>query len=216
MFMYSWIKEIKLITWDLDGTLYPNSQEFSDEINRQKLEKVAKHLNCSIEEAKVTFDKIRSELGSHTKTLDELGLKGAKFFLNLWVEMSLEKYIKNNPQLVKIFSQVKFPSQAMLTNSNSRENIKRKLELIGLSSDHFDFIITSVEVGFNKPSPKIFEELIRRSRLKPNEIIYVGDRERMDIIPAKKLGMRTCMIGGESKEADISFKTPLELLAMFV
>ena len=103
--MHNWLKKIKLITWDLDGTLYPNNREFSDEINRRKLEKVARHLNCSVEEAKETFDKIRSELGSHTKTLDKLGLQGSDFFLNLWVEMPLEKYIKKKSSISKfIFS----------------------------------------------------------------------------------------------------------------
>ena len=104
----------------------------------------------------------------------------------------------------------------MLTNSNSRENIKRKLELIGLSSERFEFIITSVEVGFNKPHSKIFEQLINQSKLKPSEIIYVGDREIVDIIPAKKLGIRTCLVGGISKEADLSVASPVELLEMFI
>jgi len=213
--MHSWMKEIKLITWDLDGTLYPNSTDFSDEINRRKIEKVAKHLNISVQDAEVKFEQIRSKLLSHTKTLDYLGLDGSQFFLKLWEEMPLELFIKKNNRLVQLFDKIEFPHQALLTNSNSIENIKRKLKLIGLNTKYFKYIITSVEVGFNKPNLKIFEELINQSKLRPSEIMYVGDREKVDIIPAKKIGMKTCMVGSKSVDADMSVRSPVELLEMF-
>ncbi|MDH5533600.1 MAG: HAD family hydrolase [Candidatus Pacebacteria bacterium] len=209
------MKEIKLITWDLDGTLYPNSTDFSDEINRRKIEKVAKHLNISVQDAEVKFEQIRSKLLSHTKTLDYLGLDGSQFFLKLWEEMPLELFIKKNNRLVQLFDKIEFPHQALLTNSNSIENIKRKLKLIGLNTKYFKYIITSVEVGFNKPNLKIFEELINQSKLRPSEIMYVGDREKVDIIPAKKIGMKTCMVGSKSVDADMSVRSPVELLEMF-
>jgi len=219
--MKNWLKNIKLITWDLDGTLYPANPDFSKEIEKRKIEKVAAYLNTSINEAKIEFNKILTETKSHTKTLDKIGIDGTQFFLDMWRDISLNLYIQKNPELVDLFSKIQIP-KAMLTNSNSRESIKKKLNLIGLKTDQFKFIITSVDVGYNKPHPKIFKALIEKAQtlshspILPGEILYVGDREKLDIIPPKKLGIKTCLVGKTSNEADICVQNPLELCTMLL
>lgn len=214
--MHNWLKQIKLITWDLDGTLYPSNPDFSAEIEKRKFSAVAKYLNCSLDEAKEKFDEILSETRSHTRTLDALGIDGTQFFVNVWQKIALNEYIQKNPELVNLFEKVNHIPHAMLTNSNSRENIHRKLSLVGLDMEIFSFIITSVEAGYKKPSPEIFEMLIERSQLPPHQILYAGDREKTDILPAKKLGIKTCIVGSDSTEADVVVKNANELLQMFV
>lgn len=214
--MHNWLKKIKLIVWDLDGTLYPTNPDFSNEIQSKKIDKVAHHLSCSTQQAEIKFNKILKQTSSNTKTLDILGMNGTRFFVDLWQEISLNLYIQKNPKLIEMFSKISPLPQAMLTNSNSRKNIQKKLNIIGLKPEQFVFIITSVEVGYSKPHPKIFEELIKKSQLLPKEIIYVGDREKTDIIPAKKLGIKTCIVNSVNTSADLEVSTPVELLEMFL
>lgn len=57
----------------------------------------------------------------------------------------------------------------------------------------FDFKGISEILGLRKPDLRIFK-LALRERCKPKEAIMVGDRIDNDIIPAKKLGMKTIRI----------------------
>lgn len=220
--MISWIKKIKIITWDLDGTLYPANPDFSKEIERKKIEAVALHLDCSAIEAQKNFDAEYSTIKSHTKTLDALGIDGSNFFIELWREIALNQYIQKNPDLVSTFRQLAPLPQAILTNSNSKESIKEKLNLIGLDSSDFSFIMSSVDAGYIKPDPRIFKALIQKAQtlstapISPEEILYVGDREKVDIIPAKEQGIRTCIVGKTSRIADLSATDAEEVCGYFL
>ncbi|KAJ8969007.1 hypothetical protein NQ314_001978 [Rhamnusium bicolor] len=54
---------------------------------------------------------------------------------------------------------------------------------------YFQFVLTSYEVGIEKPHPKIFEEAMDVSKvknLKPEECLHVGDTTLLDYCGAKK------------------------------
>ena len=58
-----------------------------------------------------------------------------------------------------------------------------------------DFFLTSQDLGFEKPDPRFFQEIIRRSRAsEAHRIAYVGDRLDNDVIPAMRAGMRGVFI----------------------
>jgi HAD superfamily hydrolase (TIGR01549 family) len=52
-----------------------------------------------------------------------------------------------------------------------------------------DFILTSDDLGAEKPDVAFFEKLIERQGLVPAETAYVGDRFENDILPAQKAGL---------------------------
>ncbi len=54
--------------------------------------------------------------------------------------------------------------------------------------------MTSEIVGDNKPSPKGFQYILSQTGLLPQEHLMIGDRVDVDLQPAKKLGMRTCLV----------------------
>ena len=59
---------------------------------------------------------------------------------------------------------------------------------------YIDLVIASAEEGFEKPDLRIFKLAFDRVNCKPEEAVMVGDRIDNDIIPAKKLGMKTVWI----------------------
>lgn len=67
-----------------------------------------------------------------------------------------------------------------------------------LKSDHLfeliDFLGISALVGLEKPDIKIFELAIKELAVDPSKVIHVGNRIDTDVIPAKKLGMRTVWV----------------------
>ena len=67
-----------------------------------------------------------------------------------------------------------------------------------LKSDHIfeliDFLGISAIVGIEKPDIKIFELAIKGLAIDPANSIHIGNRIDTDVIPAKKLGMRTVWV----------------------
>lgn len=74
-----------------------------------------------------------------------------------------------------------------LTNGNADV---RRLDVGPL----FHFAIQAGDVGSSKPEPAMFEEAMRRTRLRPSEIVHVGDHLVNDVAGAKRLGWRTVWV----------------------
>jgi putative hydrolase of the HAD superfamily len=58
----------------------------------------------------------------------------------------------------------------------------------------FNAILVSEEVGWRKPSRKIFEEALRRLDTTAEETVYVGDSPLEDIKGAKDVGIKTVFV----------------------
>jgi 2-haloalkanoic acid dehalogenase type II len=57
-----------------------------------------------------------------------------------------------------------------------------------------DFICTAKEAKAVKPNPQIYHTVLQRLKVKPHEALMVGDTPEIDIIPPKKLGMKTALL----------------------
>ncbi len=57
-----------------------------------------------------------------------------------------------------------------------------------------DFILTSDEIGAEKPDPAFFKPVIERTGFDAHEIAYVGDRVENDILPARSAGLQTVLL----------------------
>lgn len=84
--------------------------------------------------------------------------------------------------------------------SNSFAHLQRqRLELAGLLGMLDDAYVSS-EIGFDKPDVRFYEEALRRSGLRPQEVLMVGDSETTDIIGARQAGLDTCWFNPKEKE----------------
>jgi len=59
----------------------------------------------------------------------------------------------------------------------------------------FEHIVISSQVGADKPSPRIFEEALKRFGVEPVELLHVGDDEAADGAGASALGLQTFSLG---------------------
>jgi len=80
----------------------------------------------------------------------------------------------------------------MITNGASVWQ-RAKIEKLQIE-DYFEEIIVSGELGHHKPSPRIFQEMTKRTGVNPGEIIYVGNDYIKDIHGAKSSGWRTAWV----------------------
>ena len=56
--------------------------------------------------------------------------------------------------------------------------------------------------------------MIEKSSLKAENILYVGDRVKLDIVPANKVGIQSGLIYGESELADYNFENFSDILSI--
>lgn len=59
--------------------------------------------------------------------------------------------------------------------------------------EFFDVVVTLNDTGKLKPHKKPFEKAVKLLKLKPEEILFVGDNPERDIKGAKKIGMKTVL-----------------------
>ena len=65
-------------------------------------------------------------------------------------------------------------------------------------------MVTSQEVGFNKPQPQIFQEALKRAGVRASEAIYVGDQYQIDVVGAKGVGMKGILLDRGGYFAEIT------------
>lgn len=68
---------------------------------------------------------------------------------------------------------------------------------------YFQFVLTSYEVGVEKPDPQIFQEAMKSSKLKnlkPEECLHIGDKTSLDYLGARNSGWHGAVIIDKSPE----------------
>ena len=77
--------------------------------------------------------------------------------------------------------------------ANQNTGTEARMKAFGIRK-YFDLIVSSAEEGIAKPDPRIFLLALERAGCSPEECVMVGDRLDNDILPAKKLGMKTVWV----------------------
>ena len=105
---------------------------------------------------------------------------------------------------------------AILTDYETIYQIKKlkKLELL----DYIDIIITSEEVGIEKPSMHMFQTILNKLNLKSSEVIMIGDNYSKDIIGAINMNIFSYWFNKNNKFCDkyIEFNSFVDLHQNFI
>jgi len=110
---------------------------------------------------------------------------------HLW-EVTLKKL----PHLDEVLKELKNRGYKLgvITNTvtSREEHVRMALKRVGIE-EYFDVIVTSVDVGFNKPEKKIFFAALKALKVKPEEAVMVGNRVSADIVGGNRVGMKTIL-----------------------
>jgi putative hydrolase of the HAD superfamily len=55
-------------------------------------------------------------------------------------------------------------------------------------------VVTSKEVGVDKPNPLIFQAALQRAVVDASEAVHVGDQYKMDVVGARGVGINPILI----------------------
>ena len=70
--------------------------------------------------------------------------------------------------------------------------IQKEIDILGVR-EYFDNIFISDKLRVAKPSEEFYQEVLKRIKLKANEVVFIDDQKR-NLIPAKAMGMKTIWV----------------------
>lgn len=65
-----------------------------------------------------------------------------------------------------------------------------EMQRVGLGDD-FEFVLVSGKYGYRKPDLRIYQKALKKMRLKPDEVLFVGNDMYRDVFGAHEAGMKT-------------------------
>jgi putative hydrolase of the HAD superfamily len=77
--------------------------------------------------------------------------------------------------------------------TNLHKDVDIILSKLGLDP-YLDFVVTSREVGADKPAPPIFLAALERARVDASEVVYIGDQYQTDVVGARGVGIEPILI----------------------
>lgn len=205
---------IKVIGFDLDGTLYPMTPEIQERIRIPIYKNLAQALGIQFEEAKILFDQIYEKQLSGTRTIQEIGreyqqnLNAEELMQTSIEEADFLDLLEPNLSLQEMLFRIsKKRSLDILTGSTQNQTMM-KLNRLRIPQEYFGHIIADAK----KISGKSYHQWLSLRGFSPDEFLYVGDNTRQDIEVPKKLGIKTCFVGRKScKEAYFCMTSILDL-----
>ena len=103
----------------------------------------------------------------------------------------------------------------VISNMNAPGN--QLAEDMGLTP-YLDLVVTSGEVGMEKPHPPIFQEALRRAGVEAEDAIHVGDQLSSDVDGARNVGIQPILLDRDLNHIDFRecprIETLMELPAL--
>lgn len=217
--------KFKAVVWDVYGTLVQyNIGDLDDALAKKKrfvpgIKKALKRYKIKNDAEKVNKEVI-SEINKEHKRKEKLGIR----FPEVTIEKIYKKvlnisekkakqftlFIEKNVNKPRLFKGAKDTlikikklglKQGLLSNSQFytlimlKEQLKKKL----YSVFDKDLCFYSFKEGFSKPNLKSFAKLKKRLKVKPSEILFIGNDLYKDIYCAHKAGLKTVLLTKDIK-----------------
>lgn len=196
--IFSMKKEIKAIIFDVGGVLDIRYFGYF-----KKLDSIAARHNISpkkfhdyrlkyLEHA--TMGKLSAKEYKH-KITHLLKIKSKRKFIREW-DAAFSRIPKINKAVSKtIFKLRKNYIIGALTNVTEMAD-KQRVE--NNAYKHFHFSLKSYEEGMKKPHLKFYKLLIKKIKLPANQIVFIDDFKE-NLVPAKKLGIKTVLFNNHKR-----------------
>lgn len=201
---------IKVIIWDFDGTFYPPNHKLFHIIRESEYQAIMFLNHWPREKAVTEFHKLHKvTIQSATVVISTLcHVSVARAAIESEKRFDRRKYIEHDQGLIEMFDKLK-PYRHYILANGVKKYILKMLEVFGIPMETFEDIVTSDTIGVTKPDEKGFRYIIEKTGLPPNAHLMIGDRDLVDLVPAKKLGMRTCLVWSDTQStiADVTLST---------
>ena len=149
-------------------------------------------------------------------TLNSFGLPGMEIFRKLWDGIDLSKYLKKDTRLINLMKSLRQDYVLFIISNGRGVEVEKKMKYLGLDLTWFTSVVPCYDHDWIKPQPAPFLYLLEELKLRPEEVVYVGDRGDVDVDAAAAVGMKTVFVGGEHESADVSLRSVYDLEAILL
>lgn len=170
---------IKWLFFDLGSTLIDES------------DCIKKRCDVICESKNIDREEFIGKVTEYAKT-DSYAVKAAASYYGVDIPRwfgELERLYPNVPNILEAL----FQKYKLGIIANQVAGTKERINNWGIGK-YFDVVVASAETGCAKPDLKIFNTALKEADCKPDEAVMIGDRIDNDILPAKKLGMKTVWV----------------------
>jgi FMN phosphatase YigB (HAD superfamily) len=196
------INKIKAVGFDLDNTLYYKTPEIDNLIQDYICEQIAIVLKKDYTEVRLQFTSNYVKTQSGSISLKLLGIKNGKELVQKAIEYAdVSSVLKKDEKLVSMLMDLKSTYNTFLITSSPENAAIKKISALGIEKDIFDPRLYGESI-YLRDDGSAFRHIAKYLKLSLEEIMFVGDREKTDIIPAKVLGITTAIVNNKSEHAD--------------
>ncbi len=212
--IYDLYMTIKLITFDLDDTLWPCmptiarteeklhqwfsqfhpyvSNHYSIEQLRQQRQSI------SLQYPHIAHDLSAIRKQSFSQLAEEMHY--STLLSQHFVQAAFDYYFQQRNH-VNLYDDV-LPTLNILKKNyliGAVSNGNADIHLVGLS-DFFDFSWSAVDAGKQKPHPIVFESLLKSQHVVAHEVIHIGDDPKCDIYAAQQANIQAIWLNRDHKK----------------
>jgi phosphoglycolate phosphatase len=202
------MKNIRLIIFDLDGTLIDAYRAINRSFNH-----VMRSLGYPVQPAAV----IRKAVGWGDASLLEPFVKpeDLKKALALYRRHHLKSLIKDSrlfPQVEKLLRRLKDKGYKLAVASNRPTKFSLVLiRSLGLAK-YFDFVLCADKLKKGKPHPEILQRIMQKFSVGPRQALYVGDMV-IDAQAGRAAAVKTVIVTtGSSAASQIKRQKPFRII----
>lgn len=208
------MSEIKHIWFDLAGTLYKETDKYNLVHDQFRYGTYGKLLSISNpEQAKTEFLEAYKNAGSNSAVFRALG-KPSDFWMKALNDMDFTTVLEPDPDVYETIANLKASVPMSIFTNFDTTRLSNLLAHLKISINDFTHVISGDDIKERKPALDGFHLIVEKSQLPADEILYVGDRVAVDIVPAKQVGIKTCLLYGTSPEADYCFENFSDILSL--
>ncbi len=205
---------INVLIWDFDGTFYKPSQPLFSAVRQAEYRVIMEHNGWPKKKAVEAFEKLHKNVyPSATETVARIaGIATADAAVEMENYFDRRDFLKKDNLLVELFEKLKAYRHIILANGVIARH-KETLGVLGVPPETFELFVTSEVVGKTKPHSKGFQYVLDYTTLPPKEHLMIGDRDAVDLAPARALGMRTCLVWSDTPgvHADVTLPTVYDI-----
>ena len=193
---------VKVISFDLDGTLFDNM--FVDSVWLEEIPRLySVEKGVSVEDARKVVRREYDGVGKERLEWYDIHYWIRRFSLNVEAKELLRNFehrIKPYPEVPTVLEQLKQRGFTLVVVTNAgREFVELELEKAKMK-DRFDRVFSSTsDFGVVKKTVKLYQRVCSILGVSPLEMIHVGDDRKFDLDVPRRLGILAYHLDRTSK-----------------